>query len=89
MSSTASALAGNLYVDASLASGANDGSTWADAFQGSGDLPVTARSAMARDPIPSPSVRYDPIWYRESAAGYCPRPVGNTWNASAGVVVHG
>ena len=55
---------------------------------GAGDLSVTARSAMAGDPISSGSDRYYQLWYRDSAPGYCPRPIGNTWNASAGIVVH-
>src|ERR1700741_4591294 len=43
------ALAGTFYVDANLATGANDGSTWADAFQGSGGLQLALAAPAARD----------------------------------------
>lgn len=54
---------------------------------GLGDLSITARSAMAGDPIAPGTDRYYQIWYRDSDPNFCPAPTGNTWNASAGVVV--
>jgi len=43
--------AGTLYVDETLATGANDGSTWADAFQGSDGLQQALAIALANDQI--------------------------------------
>lgn len=45
------AAAGTLHVDATLASGANDGSSWADAFQGSNGLQVALTTAVSGDDI--------------------------------------
>jgi len=40
-----------LYVDSNLASGANDGSSWADAFQGTNGLKLALGAAVAGDEI--------------------------------------
>ncbi len=43
--------ADTLHVDASLATGANDGSSWADAFQGSNGLRLALTAAVSGDRI--------------------------------------
>jgi hypothetical protein len=45
------ASAGTLFVDANLATGANDGSSWVDAFQGSSGLQSALALAVAGDEI--------------------------------------
>ncbi|HXT50708.1 MAG TPA: right-handed parallel beta-helix repeat-containing protein [Thermoanaerobaculia bacterium] len=45
------AAAGILFVDADLATGANDGSSWADAFQGSAGLQAALAAAAAGDQV--------------------------------------
>jgi hypothetical protein len=45
------ASAGTLFVDANLVSGANDGSSWADAFQGSGGLQSALAVAVSGDDV--------------------------------------
>ena len=45
------ASAGTLYVDASLATGANDGSSWANAYQGSDGLQVALGAAASGDQV--------------------------------------
>ncbi|HEV8113613.1 MAG TPA: right-handed parallel beta-helix repeat-containing protein [Planctomycetota bacterium] len=52
--------AGTLYVDASLASGGNNGSTWADAFQGSGGLQAALAASTAGDQIWVADGTYEP-----------------------------
>ena len=47
----AAATAGTLYVDADLSGGANDGSSWADAFQGTLGLQAALSAAVAGDQI--------------------------------------
>jgi hypothetical protein len=44
-------LAATRYVDASLASGANDGTSWANAYQGAGGLAIALAAAIASDQI--------------------------------------
>jgi len=51
LSFTTPAWAGIRYVDASLATGANDGTTWADAFQGSAGLQAALAIAASGDQI--------------------------------------
>src|SRR6187399_242051 len=48
---TASASAGTIYVNAALGSGANNGSSWADAYQGSGGLQSALAVSVAGDQI--------------------------------------
>ena len=48
---TPSAFAGIVYVDASATTGANDGSSWANAFQGSSGLQSALAVAVAGDQI--------------------------------------
>src|SRR6185436_13394223 len=45
------ATAGTLYVDADLVTGSNDGSSWADAFQGSLGLQAALAAAVSGDQI--------------------------------------
>lgn len=45
------AAADTLYVDAQLVSGANDGSSWADAYQGAGGLQLALAASFAGDQI--------------------------------------
>jgi len=45
------AAAGTLHVDADLVTGLNDGSTWADAYQGSGGLQLALAASVAGDQI--------------------------------------
>ena len=80
LSAAASARAGVLRVDASLASGANDGSSWADAFQGSNGL----QSALAV------AVAGDQIWVAQGT--YKPTPTTSrtlSFNLKTGVEVYG
>ena len=48
---SAAATAGTLYVDADLATGLNDGSSWADAFQGSLGLQAALAAAVSGDQV--------------------------------------
>lgn len=54
------ALAGILYVDADLTSGANDGSSWANAFQGATGLQTALAAAVSGDEIYVAEGRYVP-----------------------------
>ncbi len=45
------ATAGTLFVDANLNTGANDGSSWANAYQGSGAVQVALTASVAGDDI--------------------------------------
>src|SRR5688572_27581736 len=49
--STSSAVAGTRYVDVSLATGANDGSSWSDAYQGVDGLANALAAAASGDEI--------------------------------------
>lgn len=51
LSLSSSAFAGTLFVDASLASGAGDGSSWADAFQGTDGLQAALAAAVSGDQV--------------------------------------
>jgi hypothetical protein len=51
LTSAAPALAGTKYVDAALASGANDGSSWANAYQGADGLQAALATSVAGDEI--------------------------------------
>ncbi len=46
-----SSFAQTIFVDANLASGANDGSSWANAYQGSGGLQTALAASVAGDDI--------------------------------------
>ena len=52
-----------------------------------GDLSVSARSAQLGDPIPSGSIRYYQTYYRDPALGFCPSPVGDSWNVTNAIAV--
>jgi parallel beta-helix repeat protein len=54
------AFSGTLYVDADLATGANNGSSWADAYQGSAGLQTALAAAVAGDQIFVAEGRYVP-----------------------------
>jgi hypothetical protein len=54
---------------------------------GVGDLSITARSSALGDPILPGTLRYYQIWYRDHDLAFCPAPLGDVWNASAGVIV--
>lgn len=54
------ASAGTIYVNANLASGANDGSSWANAYQGSAGLQTALAAAVAGDEIFATQGRYLP-----------------------------
>lgn len=54
------ASAGTLYVNANLATGANDGSSWANAYQGSAGLQTALAAAIAGDEIFAAQGRYVP-----------------------------
>ena len=56
----APAAAGTLYVDANLTTGANDGSSWADAFQGESGLAVALTMTMPGDEVFVAAGRYIP-----------------------------
>lgn len=48
---SSNALAGTLFVDANLTTGANDGSSWSDAFQGTGGLQAALLAAVSGDEV--------------------------------------
>ncbi|MFN0007581.1 MAG: hypothetical protein ACKVXR_06700 [Planctomycetota bacterium] len=48
------------------------------------DLSITARSAQMGDPIAPGSTRYYMTYYRDGVAGFCPSPMGSTFNGSNG-----
>ena len=54
------ARAGTLYVDAGLGSGANNGSSWADAYQGSSGLQTALAAALVGDQIWVAQGSYEP-----------------------------
>jgi len=54
---------------------------------GPGDPPITARSAALGDPIAPGSTRFYQTYYRDPDAGFCPTPLGGTFNASSGQIV--
>ncbi len=56
----APSLAGTLFVDANLTTGANDGSSWADAFQGEGGLDAALIARTPADDIWVAQGRYRP-----------------------------
>jgi hypothetical protein len=55
-----SASAGVRYVDASLSSGANDGSSWANAYQGVGGVQTALTAAVAGDQVWVRAGTYEP-----------------------------
>ncbi|MBK7642979.1 MAG: right-handed parallel beta-helix repeat-containing protein [Planctomycetes bacterium] len=55
-----SAGAGTRYVDAALASGANDGSSWTNAYQGSNGLQLALTAAVSGDEIWVAQGSYEP-----------------------------
>jgi len=54
------AASGTIYVDQDLTSGANDGSSWANAFQGTGGLQTALAAAVSGDQIFVAQGRYVP-----------------------------
>lgn len=48
---SSTSMAGTLFVDANLASGANDGSSWADAFQGASGLQTALAASVSGDEV--------------------------------------
>ncbi len=55
-----SAGAGTIYVNAALASGANNGTSWADAYQGSGGVQAALAAALSGDQIWVTQGTYEP-----------------------------
>lgn len=53
----------------------------ASAPQG-GDLSITARSAQLNHPIAPGSTRYYMTYYRDGVGGFCPSPMGSSFNGS-------
>jgi hypothetical protein len=51
----------------------------------SGDPSITVRSAALGDPIAPGSLRYYQTYYRDPNLGFCPAPMGNTWNVTNGL----
>jgi hypothetical protein len=49
------------------------------------DPSVSARSAALGDPIAIGATRHYQTYYRDAAPGFCPSPLGNTWNISNAV----
>jgi hypothetical protein len=49
---------------------------------GAGDPSVTARSAALGDPIAPGSTRYYQVYHRDPAPGFCPAPLGSTFNVT-------
>jgi Tol biopolymer transport system component len=44
------------------------------------DASVSVRSAVLGDPLHAGVTRVYQVYYRDPAPGFCPSPVGNTWN---------
>src|SRR5687767_14573645 len=59
--STSSAVAGTRYVDVSLTTGANDGSSWSDAYQGVDGLANALAAAASGDEIWVAAGTYKPM----------------------------
>jgi hypothetical protein len=57
---------------------------WAGAVSApqGGDLSITARSAQLNHPIAPGSTRYYMTYYRDGILGFCPSPMGSTFNSS-------
>jgi hypothetical protein len=52
-----------------------------------GDPSITQRSAALGDLLTSGTVRSYQVYYRDPAAGFCPPPLGNTWNVSNALTI--
>jgi hypothetical protein len=52
-----------------------------------GGLAFPAQAAALGGPIAAGTYRYYQTYYRDPAPLFCPAPLGNTWNASQGLVV--
>ncbi|MDF1836628.1 MAG: right-handed parallel beta-helix repeat-containing protein [Planctomycetota bacterium] len=65
-----SAFAGTIYVDANLNTGLNDGSSWANAYQGSDGLRLALVGAVANDDIYVAQGTYKPTTGASRAASF-------------------
>jgi len=54
---------------------------------GTGDLSITARSAALGDTIQPGERRYYQVYFRDGNPGFCPSPMGNSFNISNAVKV--
>ncbi|MBK7641434.1 MAG: hypothetical protein IPJ19_00045 [Planctomycetes bacterium] len=52
-----------------------------------GDPSISARSAALGDTLSSGATRYYQTYYRDPQLGFCPSPVGNSWNISSGLSI--
>jgi hypothetical protein len=48
---------------------------------------ITARSAALGDTILPGTTRYYQVYYRDSNLGFCPSPMGDSWNVSSGISI--
>jgi hypothetical protein len=51
------------------------------------DPPISLRSSALGDVIAAGTTRYYQVYYRDPAVGFCPSPLGESWNASAGLAI--
>ncbi|MCP5024296.1 MAG: right-handed parallel beta-helix repeat-containing protein [bacterium] len=65
-----STFAGTIYVDANLNTGANDGSSWANAFQGSDGLRIALTGAVGGDDIFVAQGTYEPTTGSSRSAAF-------------------
>ncbi len=65
-----STFAGTIYVDANLTTGANDGSSWADAYQGSDGLRLALSSAVSGDDLFVAQGTYKPTTAASRSASF-------------------
>ncbi|MFT5199139.1 MAG: hypothetical protein ACI87O_001802, partial [Planctomycetota bacterium] len=70
MFAASSAFAGTIYVDANLNTGANDGSSWADAHQGGDGLRVALLGAVSGDDVYVAQGTYKPTTGASRSASF-------------------
>jgi len=52
-----------------------------------GDPSISARSAALGDPISPGATRHYQTYYRDPQPGFCPNPLGDSWNISSGLTL--
>lgn len=77
-------VAATRYVDANLTTGANDGTSWADAYQGVGALQTAITGAVAGDEIWVADGTYKPSTTGDRSAAFFPRTGITVYGGFAG-----